>query len=92
MVKFEWDENKARSNLAKHSVSFEQAARAFDDRWSIALYSEVVAFEVRTLLVGLAGLGVLAVVFTERRDVIRIVSARKATKYEQRIYAKNRKD
>lgn len=90
MFEFEWDDEKARSNLAKHGVSFEDAARAFGDMNGFDASEEVHAGEARWLLVGLSNLDLLAVAYTERVNRIRIISARKANGFEQRLYARNR--
>jgi uncharacterized DUF497 family protein len=87
---FEWDDEKERKNIAKHGIRFTTAARVFSDENRIerfdAGHSE---FEDRYMTIGLVGglLMVLAVVYTERGDdVIRIISARTATKKEKEEY------
>jgi len=92
MLEFEWDDDKARSNLAKHGVSFADAARAFDDMNGFDAGQEVIEGELRWLFLGMCGLELLAVAYTERDERIRVISARKANRREQRIYAKNRED
>jgi uncharacterized DUF497 family protein len=84
---FEWDEAKAQSNLAKHDVSFEVACRVFDDVFAferLDLQSD--ARESRYSIVGMVNAVLLAVVYTERGSRIRIISARRVTKYEQEEY------
>lgn len=84
---FEWDAVKARSNLAKHKVSFEAARLVFDD--AFALDRQDVGggrSEVRYVITGTANGVLLTVVHTERGQRTRIISARKATKYEEREY------
>ncbi len=84
---FEWDDRKARSNLRKHGVSFEAAKLAFDDRFCIEwLDTRTDYSEERFILIGLAAGRHLCVVYTERADRIRIISAREAIKYEQQEY------
>jgi uncharacterized protein len=84
---FEWDEAKARSNLLKHGVSFEAARLVFDDLFAIErLDSGGAPAEIRFVIMGTANGVVLTVVYTERGDRIRIISARKATKHEQEEY------
>ena len=88
---FEWDENKARKNLAKHHVSFAQAARIFDDPPLITYPDRVVDGELRWHALGMAGgIVLLLVVHTLREhngaETIRIISARKATKTEEYRY------
>ncbi len=87
---FEWDENKAKINLQRHSISFEDAKAAFDDENAVDERDESHSEdELRFNLIGLTEKGLLFVVYTERgNDVIRIISARKATKFEEEIYVK----
>ncbi|MFL6277410.1 MAG: BrnT family toxin [Blastocatellia bacterium] len=85
---FEWDEQKAEQNLEKHGLSFQQAAEVFSDPLSAMIpdstHSER---ENRLLAIGQSANGqVLLVVFTERGERIRIISARPATRPETRIY------
>ncbi len=91
MIEFEWDEAKADDNLRKHGVSFEFAATAFRDPFGIEWIDEREAYgEVRTILLGMADGTVLVVVYTERESRIRLISARRATRYEQdRYYREN---
>jgi hypothetical protein len=91
-MKFDWAPKKAAENEAKHGISFDQAIKAFDD--PEALYIEDTEHsdgEIREKLIGAADdLGVVLVVFTERAaDVIRIISARKATRKEKQYHAKD---
>ena len=85
-MRFTWDEDKARSNLRKHGVSFEEAVTVFAD--PLALIVEDVHHAERSLIVGVSSSGgLLVTVFAERReDEIRIISARVATKHERRRY------
>jgi uncharacterized DUF497 family protein len=84
---FEWDAAKAASNLAKHGVSFEAARRVFDDVFADERYDfHTASGEVRYLITGRVNDVVLRVVYTERGDRIRIVSARKATAHEEEEY------
>ena len=85
---FEWDPDKARANLAKHRVSFEEAMGAFLDPLSITIldpdHSES---EDRFVLMGRSAAGrLLVVIHTDRGNVIRIISARRATRRERRTY------
>jgi uncharacterized DUF497 family protein len=88
--RFIWDPRKAAQNLSKHRVSFVEAQTVFaDDDALLIADPDHSADEDRYILLGLsAGLRVLVVVHCEREDgdVIRIISARKATKSEQRAY------
>ena len=90
-LRFEWDPTKAKSNLRKHRVSFEEAttvwrdpnARFFDD----PSHSDE---EDRGKAVGYSERGrLLAVIFTVRDDGIRLISAKKATAGEETTYAEN---
>ena len=88
MLPFEWDANKAASNLAKHAVSFEEAATVFGDPVSITIpdpaHSQI---EVRFVILGRSHHGrLLVVVHTERGDNIRIISARLASRHERKQY------
>jgi uncharacterized DUF497 family protein len=86
---FEWDERKSRSNRAKHGVSFEEARTAFlDENARVIADPEHSDDEDRFVLLGLsAGLRVLVVCHCHRQDeTIRIISARKADRDEQRQY------
>jgi hypothetical protein len=87
-LRFEWDPEKARSNLRKHGVSFEEAATCFGDRLSITIVDpEHSGVESRYVLVGLSLRNrLLVVVHTERGDTIRVISARKATRRERQAY------
>ena len=84
---FEWDEAKARRNLAKHGVSFEAAALTFDDPFALEhLDLESDLNEARLIITGMVNSVILTVVYIERGDRIRIISARKATTHEEREY------
>jgi uncharacterized DUF497 family protein len=85
-VRFVWSARKAQSNLKKHGVSFEEASSAFADPLS-AYYSDTLHSD-RFILIGYSKLRrLLYVVHAEvQRDVIRIISARRATKYEKAHY------
>jgi len=89
---FEWDESKARSNLARHDVSFEEAATVFGDPLSLTIpdpaHSQA---EDRFVIIGHSHQGkLLVVVHTERGDNIRVISARRATKRERLTYEEAR--
>jgi uncharacterized DUF497 family protein len=84
---FEWDEAKAQSNLAKHRVGFAAACLVFDDVFALnRLDSSGERPEFRYAVTGMVNGLLLTVVYTERGDRTRIISARKATKHEQREY------
>ena len=83
---YEWDEEKNRANQRKHGISFEVAARVFEDEDCIIAYDFVhSADEDRYIAIGRVN-EVLFVVFTERRETIRLISARMANERERRLY------
>ena len=94
---FEWDENKAKINLTKHKISFEEAQSVFYDEEALLISDEIHSHEEeRFILLGLsASMKTLLVCFCERiiagDEVIRIISSRKATKKESEQYWKRRK-
>jgi uncharacterized protein len=84
----EWHEEKALQNISKHGVSFEEAATVFYDKFSLTIYDEAHSItEDRYIDIGLSiSNRLLVVVYTERDDRIRIISARQATTTERRAY------
>ena len=90
--KFEWDENKARKNLIEHKVSFNEAKTVFADPLSIMLEDEGHSQdEQRYLIIGRSIRHKLLIVsYTERDDIIRIISARKPTTHERKNYEEYR--
>lgn len=90
MIKFEWDLPKAVANLKKHQVSFEEAKSVFYDEFAVQFFDEGHSSdEDRFLLLGMSsGAKLLIVCHCEREhgEVIRIISARKATKRESAFY------
>ena len=91
MISFEWDDAKAASNLKKHRVSVDEAVTVFGDALAITFPdTDHEDGEYRSRTYGMSSSGrLLVVVHTERRSNVRIISARKATKYEKNIYEKN---
>jgi uncharacterized DUF497 family protein len=92
---FEWDRNKARTNLSKHKISFENATSIFRDEQAISVADEEHSdSEERWLTIGMDEVTrTLVVIHTfmsidENNCNIRLISARKATKKEQEIYRK----
>lgn len=81
-----WDERKAELNTRKHGVTFEEAATVFADPLALIIEDESQPDNAR--IVGeSAGARILLVVFVERdRDVLRLISARRATRHERRRY------
>ena len=95
MPRFEWDPRKAQSNLLKHEVAFEDAELVWSDPLHIVKFNRIESGEERWLALGLAsGIVLLVVVHTypgsdgpdEDGELVRIVSARRATKGERRAY------
>ncbi|MBN1311863.1 MAG: BrnT family toxin [Anaerolineae bacterium] len=86
-ITFEWDGHKAAANFRKHDVSFELACEVFFDPFVCYLNDEVIEDELRETILGLTGnWRLLYVVYVMRDDVIRIVSARLATRTERERY------
>lgn len=87
-IRFSWSATKARANAAKHGVTFEEARTAFEDPLArIHDDPQHPLFEVREILVGHSERDrLLLVSFVERDDVIRIISARTATRSERDDY------
>jgi uncharacterized DUF497 family protein len=91
-MRFAWDENKNRKNIRRHKVSFELAREVFQDPLCLTIEDRTQEGEERFWTVGsIQGLVVLVVVHTTSADehgeeVIRIISARKATPRERRWY------
>lgn len=85
---FEWDNKKARQNLKKHGVSFEEAATVFGDPLSLTIDNQFHSEEEeRFVTIGESNRRrLLVVVYTERGDNICIISARVATPRERRSY------
>ena len=84
---FEWDDDKAAQNTAKHGVSFERAARVFSDPFGVAEIDDREDYgEPRFIMVGMVEGDLIFVAYTERDGRIRIITARRATKHEQDDY------
>lgn len=90
MIKFEWDSAKATGNARKHGVSFAEAQSVFYDEFAVQFFDEEHSGEEeRFLLLGMsAGARLLLVCHCERNagNIVRIISARKATKREATFY------
>ena len=93
-MKFEWDENKAQLNRRKHGVSFEEASTVFDDADALQIFDpDHSESEDRFILLGMSAvLRILVVCHCYRAgdDVIRIISARKATRNESSTYERRK--
>ena len=86
-MEFEWDDNKANLNFRTHGVRFEYAARVFNDPFRIEREDRSESYgEQRFQVIGMVENRLLFVVYTERDDAIRLISARKATSHERRKY------
>jgi uncharacterized DUF497 family protein len=88
-MRFEWDPHKAEQNVVRHGVAFEEAATAFCDPLSLTVFDQDHSLhEDRFVLLGsTSSLRLVVVVHTLRRDNVRIISARLATRRERRAYA-----
>lgn len=87
MDNVEWDAAKADANLAKHGIDFADAASALLDEQAVTRPDDY-PLEERYITIGIDALGrCLVVVYTWRGDRIRMISARKATRTEARLYA-----
>lgn len=87
-MKFEWDPRKAKLNLQKHRISFEEATTAFRDPLSVTATDLThSSTEYRFVTFGLSSKGkLLTISHTERGESIRIITARRSTKQEREIY------
>ncbi|GHS97086.1 hypothetical protein AGMMS50276_16550 [Synergistales bacterium] len=92
-MKFEWDENKNKINIAKHGVSFKEAQYVFYDENAIFIYDdEHSADEERFIIIGADNIFRILMVchcYSENSGIIRIISARKATENETKQYGGN---
>lgn len=85
-MEFEWDEAKERSNIAKHGLTFALASLVFQDPNLLESEDLGLYDESRWKAIGMVGGRLLAIIYTERDDRIRIISARGAEPYERRRY------
>ncbi|HEX2205037.1 MAG TPA: BrnT family toxin [Longimicrobium sp.] len=86
-MRFEWDWRKAKANLQKHRVRFEDAVGVFYDEQAVTV-DDPCDEEERFVTIGMDNLGLLVVVvYTWRGEAIRLISARRATRNEARWYA-----
>lgn len=85
-MRYQWDRNKALTNLNKHDVDFADAVSVFSDELAITIFDARFE-EERFITIGMDILNrILVVVYTMRDDEIRLISARKATRNERRQY------
>jgi uncharacterized DUF497 family protein len=88
---YQWDPEKAASNVGKHGVDFADAVGVFEDEWALTIKEEYVEGEQRFATVGTDFLErVLVVVYTHRGGEIRLISARRAIRKERRTYEQKR--
>ena len=86
-LEFEWDKAKASANYRRHGVSFDLAKTVFKDPFAIERVDDREEHEEeRFVIIGAAEGALLFVAYTEREERIRIISARRATQYEQDDY------
>lgn len=92
-LQFEWDKNKAQTNLKKHKVSFEEACSVFNDPSALIFDDEEHSTpeELREIIIGNSEKRrLLLTCFTERAEnIVRIISSRRATKHERKDYEEN---
>jgi uncharacterized protein len=87
-MEFEWNQDKARANLTKHGISFDEAKTVFDDPLYVNFYDpDHSEDEERYIIVGQSTQHRLLIVsYAERKDKIRLISAREATRPEKKAY------
>jgi uncharacterized DUF497 family protein len=86
-IRFEWNPAKAQANRQSHRVTFEQAVKAFADKFAVEWIDDSVDYgEERLNLLGMSDGVLLHVTYTERDERIRIISARRANRHEQQDY------
>ena len=91
-LKFDWDKDKAKKNLQKHGVSFDEAMTVWNDEFAGFLDDPGHSIgEARYILIGYSSRNnLLFISFTERHDKIRIINSRKATKSERKRHEENK--
>ena len=87
-LRFEWNPNKAKKNIVKHGISFDEAATVFSDPLSMTYDDPDHSYdENRYIIIGLSTFGkLLFVSYVETNDTIRIISARQLTRKERKQY------
>ncbi len=86
-MEFEWDENKNRTNIAKHGIDFRDAVRVFDSTYQTEEDDGPWQGEIRDRTLGLLdGIIVLVIIHTDRNGKTRLISARRATPHERRKF------
>ena len=87
-MRFEWDEQKRLINLQRHEIDFADAERIFQNDLFTFIDDRFNYGETRFVSFGLLDGDIVAIVYTETEESIRVISIRKATKNEQQIYIK----
>ncbi|CAN7412899.1 BrnT family toxin [Rhizobium sp. LjRoot30] len=91
MLEFEWEEQKAVANLAKHGVGFAAASAVFHDPFALDIEERSMDYgELRRRIIGVGNGIFLTVIYTERGDKVRLISARRSTKTERHEYERAR--
>jgi hypothetical protein len=87
-MEFDWDQNKAASNLSKHGISFDEAKTVFDDPLYLDFFDPDHSYhERRYIIIGRSSNNrLLMVSYTESKNTVRLISARKATSRERKDY------
>jgi len=87
-IRFEWESEKATTNLRKHGIAFETACEVFFDPFLRMLDPENLDGQIREAIIGLTmNWKLIYVAYTMRKgDIFRIISARSVTRYERRLY------
>jgi uncharacterized DUF497 family protein len=87
VIEFEWDEQKAAANFAKHGVTFAAACAVFNDPFAVDQEERSMDYdELRRRIIGVGNGIFLTVIYAERGETVRIISARKATRPERQLY------
>jgi len=88
---YQWDPEKAESNLDKHNIDFADAVGVFEDIWALTMKEDTAFKEQRFVTLGADFLGqILVVVYTYWNEDIRLISARLATRRERKTYEQKR--
>lgn len=88
-MQFEWDDEKNKTNIRKHGIDFDTAALVFADENRLEIFDEIHSdSEDRYITIGMINdiVYIVMVVYTERENTVRLISARRATKQERSMY------
>lgn len=91
-MKFEWNEDKRLINLQRHGIDFVDVRKVFDNEVYTIIDDRFDYGEIRFFTLGLLNGRVIVIAHAQTEDVIRIISARKANKYDQEKYFKEIRD